>query len=281
MLSDVTGLLACPQCTSAVDMESDGGSDVVVCTLGHRFDVARQGYVSLATGAASKFDGDSPAMLDARALFLDGGHYVPLVDAVSEVVERTGSGARVLEVGAGTGHYLAGVLDRCVDSRGVGLDVSKYAARRIAKSHPRVGAVVADAWARLPVGDGAVTDVLCVFAPRNAAESHRVLAPGGRLTVLTPTDRHLTELIDALGMVHVDDRKVERLDAATSQFFARPQRSNVEFTMELGHEDILRLVGMGPTARHLGPEALSEKVAELPPRSTVTASVTVSTYDRR
>ncbi|MFD4367894.1 methyltransferase domain-containing protein [Rhodococcus sp. NPDC058521] len=283
MLSDVTDLLACPQCASAVELETDGGAKVLVCVLGHRFDVARQGYVSLVSGAPSKFEGDTSDMLEARARFLDAGHYDPLVSAVAAVVDRddhSGQGPRVLEVGAGTGHYLAGVLDRSAGSRGVGLDVSKYAARRIAKSHPRVGAVVADAWAGLPLRDRAMTDVLCVFAPRNAGESHRVLAPGGRLTVLTPTGRHLSELIDAFGMVNVDERKVERLDAATAEHFAPAQRTDVEFSMTLTHADVVRVVGMGPTARHLGPDALSAKVAELPQPATVTASVTVSTYER-
>lgn len=282
MLSDVTDLLACPQCHAGVDL--DGG--VLVCAAGHGFDVARQGYVSLTTGAASRFDGDTADMIAARAQFLGAGHYDPLIAALAGAVLRRGAGdgpeagPRVLEVGAGTGHYLAGVLTAFPESRGVGLDVSKYAARRIAKSHPRAGAVVADAWARLPVRDGVMTDVVCVFAPRNAAEAYRVLEPGGRLTVLTPTDRHLAELIDVLGMVHVDERKVERLDASTSGHFSRATRREIEFSMQLSHTDVAQLVGMGPSAHHLGPTELAEKVASLPPRCTVTASATVSTYER-
>lgn len=277
MLSDVTDLLACPQCR--VGIELDGG--VVVCSAGHRFDVARQGYVSLTAGAASKFDGDSADMIAARAQFLAAGHYDPFVHAVAAAVGDRGTATpRVLEVGAGTGHYLAGVLDHCPGSRGLGLDVSKYAARRIAKSHPRTGAVVADAWAPLPVRDGVLSDVLCVFAPRNAAESARVLEPGGHLTVLTPTDRHLAELIDVLGMVNVDERKVERLDASTSGHFAPATRTEIEFSMELTRSDVAQLVGMGPSAHHYGPGELAEKVAAMPPRSTVTASAIVSSYER-
>ena len=148
-------------------------------TRGTAFDMARQGYVSLMTGGGGKIDGDRPEMVAARADFLGGGSFDPLMDAVADaVVAGTGPGddPRILEIGAGTGHYLARVLDAVPTGRGIGLDVSKSAARRIAKAHPRAGAVVADVWQR-PSGAGPrAHHVLCVFAPRNADEAHRVLA---------------------------------------------------------------------------------------------------------
>ncbi|QNG18071.1 methyltransferase domain-containing protein [Rhodococcus triatomae] len=277
MLAEVIDLLACPQCAAPVDLE-DG---TVVCERGHTFDVARQGYVTLLTGAATKFEGDSAEMISCRANFLSAGHFDGIVAELSEAVGGMDDPApRLLEIGAGTGHYLAGVLDATTSARGIGLDVSKFAARRLAKSHPRAGAVVADAWRALPVRDGALSHVLCVFAPRNAAETHRVLDPGGELIVVGPTERHLAELVGALAMVQVDDRKVERLDATTAGRFTAVDRRTVEYTMRLGHDDIVNLVGMGPSARHLTPAGLAESVARLPEPLPVTASVTISRYRR-
>ncbi|PBC53093.1 methyltransferase type 11 [Rhodococcus sp. ACS1] len=279
MLADVTDLLACPQCRSPVELD-DGA---ILCDAGHAFDVARQGYVTLMTGAGGKFDGDSPEMIAARADFLGGGSFDPLMDAVADaVVAGAGAGddPRILEIGAGTGHYLARVLDATPTGRGIGLDVSKYAARRIARAHPRAGAVVADVWQHLPVRDHVLSHVLCVFAPRNADEAHRVLAEHGSLVVLTPTERHLGELVDLLGMVRVDDRKVERLGAAMSGRFERTGHVAVEYPMSLSHLDVTRLVGMGPSARHLTSERLASSIAALPQEYPVTASVTVSTYTR-
>jgi len=279
VLADVTDLLACPQCRSRVELDEGA----ILCDQGHTFDVARQGYVSLMTGAGGKFDGDSPEMIAARADFLGGGSFDPLMDAVADaVVAGTGPGddPRILEIGAGTGHYLARVLDAVPTGRGIGLDVSKYAARRIAKAHPRAGAVVADVWQHLPVRDHVLSHVLCVFAPRNADEAHRVLAEHGSLVVLTPTERHLGELVDLLGMVRVDDRKVERLGAAMSGRFERTGHVALEYPMSLSHLDVARLVGMGPSARHLTPDRLASSIAALPQEYPVTASVTVSTYTR-
>src|SRR5919206_373512 len=108
----------------------------------------------------------------------------------------------------------AGVLDRAPDAVGVVLDASRYAARRAARAHPRAMAVVADSWARWPVRDAALDRVLVVFAPRNGAETARVLRPGGRLVVVTPAADHLAELVGPLGLLTVDPAKADRLTAA-------------------------------------------------------------------
>lgn len=272
-------LLACPQCGDELDLLDRA----LVCARGHSFDIARQGYVTLLTGAATKFSGDSPEMIAAREAFLGAGHFDPLMAAVADAVVQTGEhegAVSVLEIGAGTGHYLARVLDALPDSQGIGLDVSKPAARRLARAHPRAAAVVADVWRQLPVRDHALTHVLSIFAPRNAAEIDRVLTDRGTLVVLTPTDRHLGELVDRFDMVRVDDRKVERLGETVAGRFDRTGRVPVEVRMPLSHQDVRNLVGMGPSARHLTAERLEESIAGLPDPFPVTASVVVSTYRR-
>lgn len=272
-------LLACPQCGDELDLLDRA----LVCGRGHSFDVARQGYVTLLTGAATKFSGDSPEMIAAREEFLGSGRFDPLMAAVADAVAQTVVGEhapRILEIGAGTGHYLARVLDALPTAHGIGLDVSKPAARRLARAHPRAAAVVADVWRQLPVRDHVLTHVLSIFAPRNAAEIDRVLAGRGALVVLTPTDRHLAELVDLLGMVRVDDRKVERLGETVAGRFERTERRPVEVRMPLSHLDVRNLVGMGPSARHLTAERLDAAIADLPEPLTVTASVVVSTYRR-
>jgi 23S rRNA (guanine745-N1)-methyltransferase len=67
----------------------------------------------------------------------------------------------------------------------VAVDASKYAARRAARAHPRLGAVVDDTWREVPVRSRAIALAACIFAPRNGPEIARVLAPGGELVVVT------------------------------------------------------------------------------------------------
>ena len=45
----------------------------------------------------------------------------------------------------------------------------------------------------------------------------------------------------------------------------------IEFAMNLDRESIAAQVGMSPSARHLDPEVLAERVADLPETMTVTA----------
>ena len=276
MLAEVIDLLACPQCSLELDLIDRA----LECARGHRFDIARQGYVSLISGGSTKFTGDSAEMIAARSRLLGSGHFDPLMEAVTAACARSGGvdPARIVEIGSGTGQYLEHVISGLPDSRGMALDVSKFAARRAAKVHDRIGSIVADVWQPLPIRDGVLSHVLCVFAQRNGEQSHRVLADEGVLVVLTPTDRHLRELIELLGMVRVDDKKVERLGSSMAGLFEREHSEGVEFTMHLTHDEVLDLVGMGPSARHLTAQQLEASVAELPELTPITASATISSY---
>ncbi|MFI8569706.1 methyltransferase domain-containing protein [Rhodococcus sp. NPDC078407] len=282
MLTDIVDLLLCPQCR-ARDVESGlgvGDTDrTLLCDRGHSFDVARQGYVGLSTGAGGKFTGDSAEMIAARDAFLGQGHFDPIAAAVSAAVPSDSE--VVLDVGVGIGHYLATVLDARPGARGIGVDVSKFAARRAARSHVRLGSVVADIWSGLPVRSHSVSAVTCVFAPRNAGELGRVLVPDGVLVVVTPTERHQRELRGPLGLIGVEENKTRRLGESLSGQFEPVAELPLEYSVTLSHNDIEALVGMGPSTRHGDPEARAAALTQLPDAITVTVSVIVSTYRRR
>ncbi|KAA5831805.1 putative RNA methyltransferase [Saccharopolyspora hirsuta] len=273
MLDDVVAVLACPHC--GADLDRTGNS--LRCAANHVFDIARQGYVSLLPGG-TKVVGDTAAMVAARADFLAAGHYAPIADAVAgELADVEGC---VVDIGAGTGYYLARALEGS-NRVGLALDVSKYASRRAAKAHPRMGAAVADAWQTLPVRTGAASAVLNVFAPRNAAEMHRVLRPDGRLVVVVPNGDHLADLVSALGLLKVDERKQERLTEQLADHFDLIAQRTCEFRLSLGEPEAAAVVAMGPSAWHADPESLRAQIAALPKPLAPTASVTVGSYRPR
>ncbi|WP_424184216.1 putative RNA methyltransferase [Actinokineospora sp. G85] len=269
MLHDVLDLLMCPHCGDDLLLQ-DG---TVRCPAGHSHDIAKQGYVNLLRGAAP-FTGDTTAMVEARVAFLGAGHFDPITRALVAAADP-GPGC-VVDLGAGTGHHLAAVLDAFPGREGVALDVSKHALRRAAKAHPLVGAVVADVWQPLPVRSGVAGLVINVFAPRNAAELRRVLHPEGALVVVAPTGDHLGELVSALDLLTVEADKQEGIDDRLGEHFTVAARETVEFQMSLSHKDVEALVGMGPSAFHgRGAAAgLTEPVA-------VTGSVAVTRYAPR
>jgi 23S rRNA (guanine745-N1)-methyltransferase len=270
MLDDVLPLLRCPHCGRS--LEARGRT--VRCSEQHTF--ARQGYVSLLPGGARLGSADTADQVAARARFLAAGHFDPLAGAIATEAERAlehGPDGCLLDAGAGTGFYLSRVLERLPGRTGLALDLSKHALRRAARAHPRIGAVAANAWRTLPVRDAAAAVAMSVFAPRNGAELARVLAPGGALIVVTPTRRHLTELVEALGLLTVDERKRERLAAKLDPYFGDPRVSTLEWTLELSPEEALDAVAMGPSAVHAAPASPPEPVA-------VTASVELSLRHR-
>lgn len=292
MLSDVIDLLADPVDGSplhAGDIAAGGDWRTLVSDSGHSYDVARQGYVTLAGGAGLRYSGDDAEMIAARETFLSGGHFAPFVEAVSanvgDVLDDAGvaddAHPAIVEIGAGTGYYLSHTLDSVPNSRGVGIDVSVPAAKRLAHCHPRVGAVVADAWSRLPLRDGSVDAVTVIFAPRNAAEFARVLTEHGQVVVLTADAGHLAELRAPLGIIDVEEGKVERMiSQASGHLVPVGEPETVEFAMNLDQASIAAQIGMSPSARHIHPDVLAERIATLPPTMEVTARAKITRLGR-
>jgi len=267
-------LLACPVC--GAELALDGAA--LGCADGHRFDRARQGHVTLLPPGHRPPSGDSAGMVADRAAFLTAGHYAGVSAALADAVLDGESPRSLLDLGGGTGHHLAAVLERTPDAVGVVLDSSRYAARRAARAHPRALAVVADTWARWPLRDGVLDRVLVVFAPRNGAETARVLRPDGRLVVVTPTDDHLRELIGPLGLLRVDPDKATRLAASLEPHLEPRTATGHREELLLGRDAVATLVGMGPHARHLARDRLLAALAMLPEPVRVTVSVEIASY---
>jgi len=281
---ELVSVLRCPVCGDALTLAGRTAN----CPQRHAFDLAKQGYLNLLPSASTGIEGDTAAMVAAREDFLSDGFYAPIRDALIAAGAKALAGSKggpatdgglVVEVGAGTGYYLAGVVGAKTARRGLALDVSRYAARRAARVDPeRIGSVVCDAWQELPVRDGAARLVLNVFAPRNAKEMARILAPGGSLLVVTPNQAHLAELVGVLGLVRVDEEKERRLTESLAGSFERTGSEAVEVAMRLDHAAIERLVAMTPSARHTAKAELTERIAVLADPLQVTLSVTLSVW---
>lgn len=251
----VANSLRCPYCHRPL---AAAPGRRLTCGDGHSFDVARQGYVALSSPGRRPLVGDTPGMLAARAAFLDAGHYAPIADAIAAAAHDIAGAHRsrehgrplLVDVGAGTGHYLAAALDAVPGAAGVALDASRHAVGRAVRAHPAIAAVRCDVWRGLPITDHAATVLLNAFAPRNGAEMARVLSPGGALIVVTPTGRHLRQLVALIGTVSVDPEKDARLRAALAAELELVERRPIEFDMTLPAPAVDALIGMGPMARH-------------------------------
>jgi 23S rRNA (guanine745-N1)-methyltransferase len=271
----------CPVCGASFTL----GGPVLRCATGHAFDVARQGYVNLMPGGARPGTADTTEMVADRAAFLGAGHYAPLAQALAELACEAPADA-VLDAGAGTGYYLAAVLERQraggeAGAVGLAMDVSVPALRRAARAAPGIGAIGWDTWQPFPLRPGAVSLILNVFAPRNGPEFHRVLQPGGSLIVATPADGHLAELVGPAGLLTVDEHKDSRLAVTLGPYFTVTTQRDLTVPLRLTPAEAAILIGMGPSARHTDPAATRNRLATLPEPIAVTAVFTITRYQPR
>ncbi|HEY7430495.1 MAG TPA: hypothetical protein VH641_07155 [Streptosporangiaceae bacterium] len=268
--------LRCPVCQAGLRR----AGACLACRHGHSFDVARQGYVNLRAGPPAAGTADTPAMVTARERFLGSGHFAPVADALAAAaarVDQVPSPGAVLDLAGGTGYYLAAVLDSVSHRIGICLDVSKAQLRRAARAHPRAAAVGADVWQPLPLADGCAAVSLSVFGPRNPAELARTLAPHGVLLLVTPTARHLQELIAPVGLLSVDAAKQRRLSSQLAGFQPVTEQT-LSYRLSLPHSQLTDLVMMGPSAHHLPDADVGRRVAGLPEPVAVTVSVRLAAY---
>ncbi|HWH19759.1 MAG TPA: methyltransferase domain-containing protein, partial [Solirubrobacterales bacterium] len=225
----------------------------------------------------------------ARVEIEAAGHFAPLTAAIVAAVaaaedrapraDGTGdSRSLAIDIGAGTGHHLAAVVERSSRPGGVAIDVSRAACRSIARAHQSLAVVRADVWSQIPVADDAADLVLNVFAPRNGAELARVVRPGGTLVVATPAADHLRELRE-LHRLSIQPDKPARLREQLRPWFEESTTEAIEWGLSLSADEATSLLRMGPSARHLQPGALEELALSAEPVS-VTAAVEIGTFRR-
>lgn len=290
--------LTCPICEGTLERVGS----VLKCPRGHSFDVAREGYVNLLTG---KPRGDTREMARARRAFLEQGWYAPLSDRLNALAAQClaiTSTPLVLDAGCGEGYYL-GRLAGDTDARGaegpaheaeglkgegaqdggrvyLGLDISKDAVRLAARRYSGIGFVVADLTRRLPIATAAVGLLLNVFAPRNAAEFERVLAPGGALLIAIPAPEHLMELRGALSLLAIEPEKERHVITQLAGAFELVSAETVAYPMRLDRMAAGALVTMTPNYWHRT-ERTADALAALGDETAATAAFRVLRFRRR
>jgi 23S rRNA (guanine745-N1)-methyltransferase len=256
-------LLRCPLCKSGFT----AAAGALACQNGHSFDLAREGYVNLLPSRRrrSAAGGDSPEQLRYRAEFLGAGHLDELTTTVAgHVGQSSRSPQRILDAGSGTGHHLAQIAEKLTGPVvGLGLDISKDAARQAARRWKRSAFVVADLWAEWPVRDAAVDIVISVFAPKNFPEMARVLRPGGLVAMAYPGHEHLIELRDRFRLLRQHEQNRERYAELATHFIGPSSIARLHSHAVLDPATARAAILMGPNARHIDTTILDVGAAPL------------------
>lgn len=183
-------MLICPVCGKKLNMEDR----TVSCDSGHRFDMAKEGYVNLLrTNKSGDKIGDDKLAARCRRDFLNKGYYEPLRDTlVSLFADKEGS---LLDICCGEGYYTS-ALGQNPGLSVFGFDISKEMVRLAAK-RGNITAFVAN-MASIPVADASFDYATHLFAPFNEREFARVLKSGGTLYTVIPGSHHLWGLKQAI-----------------------------------------------------------------------------------
>jgi 23S rRNA (guanine745-N1)-methyltransferase len=288
VIRDVAELLACPVCGAAFEsadrfeISASLPATSLACPAGHSFDLNRKGFVDLVAPVGRKAPvGDTAAMVEARAKFLNAGHYEPIALALIETLNaewgeavddgaggaevasadrafasrtltgRTLTGRVLADIGCGPGFYSRRMLEGVPALTWVvALDVSVAAVAAASRAHDGIGAVRCNVKTGVPILDDAVDAVAVVFAPRNPEEWHRILVPGGLLLVVIPTERHLIELRERGAILEVEPAKRERLLREVDELFVEVSSRTIEWSLAATPEVVDSVVSMGPSAFH-------------------------------
>ena len=260
-------LLRCPICR--LDLIAAAGA--LVCRARHSFDLAREGYVNLLRGRRRRpaSSGDSQEQLRHRTAFLDAGHFDDIALNIAEYIQQSDTQPifgewRILDAGSGTGHHLARIAQALSQPVvGIGIDISRDAARQAARRWPRLAFAVADLWTEWPLQDAAVDLVVSIFAPKNFPEAARVLRQGGWLTVVYPGVDHMTELRERLGLMRRHEAADRRYADAVTSFVGPQTVKRLRWKTVLDDLAIRSAILMGPNARHIAASTLDGELGPM------------------
>jgi 23S rRNA (guanine745-N1)-methyltransferase len=247
--------LRCPVCR--IDLTAIPGA--LVCRNHYSFDLSREGYVNLLRGGRRQpaSGGDTREQLRYRTAFLEARHFDGIAAKIAEHVQQSDTEPifgqwRSLDAGSGTGHHLARIAEALAPPVvGLGLDISKDAARRAARRWPMLAFAVADLWTEWPVQDAVIDLVISIFAPKNFPEAARVLRLGGWLAVAYPGTEHMAELRDRFGLMQRHEPAGERYAEAVKRFVGTPTIRRLRRKTVLDDAAIRSAILMGPNARHM------------------------------
>ena len=179
-------------------------SSSLVCSHGHTFDRAREGYYNLLAvqHKASRDPGDTAAMVAARRRILDAGLYAPVANAVARVVHEQADATpadrlfTLLDAGCGEGTYLR-ALNTAKPLRApyasAGIDISKWAVRAAAKRDPTCLWAVASN-KQLPFAAGSIDFIMSLFGFPVWTTFAALQPVGGHVLLVNPGPDHLIEL---------------------------------------------------------------------------------------
>ncbi|MGG6311934.1 putative RNA methyltransferase [Paenibacillus macerans] len=194
-VSQYAAIFKCPVCGGEFAAAEPGG---LVCGKGHRFDMAKPGYVNFLSRAVNS--GYGKELFAARhRIITESSLYAPLHEVIADAIRGHSEGFAapplIADMGCGEGSHLHEIMNRTPipGAVSVGLDLSKEGIRMAARRYAGPVWAVGDL-ARAPLPDQAAIAILNMLSPANYREFKRMLAPSGIVVKVVPGPQYLQEL---------------------------------------------------------------------------------------
>lgn len=244
------------------------------CSSGHRFDLAKHGYLTLLDPRAPKTIGDDRAMLDARATLLASGAYAPIANAVANAVGSAFGGTPTAIPPGGLSGNRADAssapseADRPADVSGVARDASAFdqaSGAEADREHSPAGSRSGPLRTSHPLS---IADLGCGTGYYAAAvvtrvPTARLLAADRSADAVRMTLRTLDGRVDTTGIVLDLWRPLPlRNDSADVLLDVFAPRNPVEYARVLRSGGALIVVV--PTGAHLGELRASAGLLDVP-----------------
>lgn len=203
-----TDYLKCPICSSSFSFGDDGRA--LLCSRGHNFDMARQGYVNFCSGSMGKLY-ENKELFKARRNIYEAGFFEGVERVVSDSLKELfpESDRTIVEAGCGEGSFLSFLQQKDSGNNYIGLDISKSAVKMAAKKNGQISWLVADV-CKMPIKDGSIDCIIDMLTPANYGEFSRVLKPRAYIIKIIPNDTYLIELRQRLGLKVYESKEVDK-----------------------------------------------------------------------
>ena len=182
------------------------------CENNHSFDISKEGYVNLLSRShkSGENTGDNRKMAVSRRDFLNKNYYMPLAQAISDVMTKYNVHGNALDICCGEGYYTQQVMQSHPDISYYGFDLSKEMVRLAAKRKCGANFFVANI-ADIPICDDSIDFAFHLFAPFHSGEFYRIMRQGGMLITVVPGSEHLYGLKELMYDLPVTEIHLRRL----------------------------------------------------------------------
>lgn len=236
--------IICPVCGEAL-IETDRS---YICTKGHCFDKAKEGYVNLltATHKPGSNIGDNKDMALNRRRFLTKGYFDALVRGLVEFIEEKAfPHPTIADICCGEGYY-GDRIKNALACDVFGFDLSKEMVRLAARRKNGITYFVANL-SKIPVKDHSVDIGMHLFAPFHEKEFSRIIKDEGYIVSVVAGENHLFELKELL--YDTPYKNDEKAPETKELRLAEKRKFTAKVHLE-SNEDIMSLFKMTPYYYH-------------------------------